>query len=72
MIAEIIYLVGVILAAVVLVLLGLYYKNVEGENIEDFPAAILLCIGSWVTVILMFSAYKEPYKYIFKNGFKKK
>lgn len=65
----IIYLIGMLFAAGLLILLAAYEKNVMKDNIDDFPLAMILSIGSWIAVVFLIWAFKDDYEYMLKNKF---
>jgi hypothetical protein len=67
---ELLYLIGVLVSFALLITLAID-EHEKGHSIEDFPAAVLLCILSWITVGLFIAAYHKTYWSLIKRLFKK-
>ena len=70
MVLTVIYFSGVLIALLLISILAHYMKK-NGDDIDDYPLAMCLSILSWLTIILFLVAYKQKYKTIFENTFKK-
>lgn len=66
----IVYFSGMFLA-IILILVLAHYEKQRGGKIDDLPVALCLSAFSWVTVLLFILAYKDTYRIILKNWFKK-
>ena len=66
-----IYISGIVVAFILLLIMAIYEKYVKNDYIDDFPAGMLMSIGSWVIAIALLICYKDLYIDIFKYWFKK-
>ena len=66
-----IYISGIVVAFILLLIMAIYEKYVKNDRIYDFPAGMLMSIGSWVIAIALLICYKDLYIDIFKYWFKK-
>ena len=66
-----IYISGIVVAFILLLIMAIYEKYVKNDHIDDFPAGMLMSIGSWVIAIALLICYKDLYIDIFKYWFKK-
>ena len=66
-----IYISGIVVAFILLLIMAIYEKYVKNDRIDDFPAGMLMSIGSWVIAIALLICYKDLYIDIFKYWFKK-
>ena len=66
-----IYISGIVVAFILLLIMAIYEKYVKNDRIDDFPAGMLMSIGSWVIAISLLICYKDLYIDIFKHWFKK-
>jgi predicted PurR-regulated permease PerM len=55
----IIYITGVVVALILLLVLAYYYDFVEKSDISDFSATTVLCVFSWLSVIILISIFKD-------------
>lgn len=65
----IIYLIGIGVAMLLMFLLSEYFRK-NGGIVSDLPAAMIVCIGSWLIVILLIITYRDIYKELIKSWFK--
>jgi Mn2+/Fe2+ NRAMP family transporter len=64
-----IYTIGAVIAALLLLLLAYYYKSIEHTDIEQLPMSFIVCIFSWIIVIMICVNYKDKIEKAIKTLF---
>lgn len=64
-----IYTIGAVIAALLLLLLAYYYKSIEHTDIEQLPMSFIVCIFSWIIVIMIYINYEDKIEKAIKTLF---
>lgn len=68
MVVGIIYITGVILSFVLLLLLSHYYIKYEHHENVNIGQSTILCLFSWIMVIVLIVMYRSKYKVLIKRN----
>ena len=69
---SIIYVIGAWVAFALLYLVSYYFDKYTGQKGLNLGQGVLICLLSWVLVVILLIVYSDKYKFLLKQLFKRK